>query len=172
MTWCQDKVCRSWALPSFSDANSVEHKFPILLRLLVWWGGLVLWHGTVYCIVVLPIIIEVDEITQVFVSHTGYIRQCWSPSHIVPSRSWPKADALFEKIDWGQTFLKLYQHRTWWIEDARGETPNCKLPLTCSRSLPGNIHKSSWVTQTLSKESLKFKPRQKSFDYLVTMLML
>ena len=38
-------------------------------------------------------------------------------------------------IDWGQVFLELCQHQTREIEDTRGETPNCKLPLASPRSL-------------------------------------
>ena len=41
-----------------------------------------------------------------------------------------------------------------------------------SNATPGGIHKSSWVTQTLSKKNLELDPRQGIFDFLVPTLVL
>ena len=91
---------------------------------------------------------------------------CLVPSRVVPSEPWPKAGTLLERIEWGRAFLELCQHQTRWIEDARGETPNCKLPL-----LQKIFTKALESPKTSSKESFELDLRQGIFNCLVLLML-
>ena len=83
---------------------------------------------------------------------------CLATSNDVLSGSWPSAWVLLERNKWGWTLLRPRQYQI--------------VLGVLSNAIPGGIHGSQRVTQTLLKKNLTLNPRQEIFDCLVLTLVL